>query len=357
MPQVNAQNADMSLYPRKTCELKAIAMRVRNNPHWCWYVAGWLLFTAAQAQTKTPAAPSAPPASSQNSCVIADFRRVALMYHNPQERQDKAIAWLQTNGGSCSPAQMSILISSRASLMGTADSPTLASVFDSLMEKKLGNDPAALSRYYQPVVQGPARGSAAPPAETTTAGPGQVGAAGAGATAAAGAVSTPGANMAGIAMMGQPPGMVAGTPPGAQNINFNMGGPKPPEEDMSRKLPLPTEPMFQFPPEYGPPLLNYFGKLRRQFARSFFMETLSPGKCPEGLTWRNDSCEASFKTPWRFGEKLPQGTKTYPVEPKLVEKLNFDPGYMFVRIGADILALERDTGKVADAVLNLGKAS
>ena len=48
MPQVNAQNADMSLYPRKTCELKAIAMRVRNNPHWCWYVAGWLLFTTAQ---------------------------------------------------------------------------------------------------------------------------------------------------------------------------------------------------------------------------------------------------------------------------------------------------------------------
>lgn len=27
------------------------------------------------------------------------------------------------------------------------------------------------------------------------------------------------------------------------------------------------------------------------------------------------------------------------------------------RIGADILALEKDTGKIADAVLNLGKAS
>jgi hypothetical protein len=246
---------------------------------------------------------------------------------------------------------MSILISSRASLMGTADTSTLASVFDSLMEKKLGNDPAALSRFYQPVVQGPARGSTAAPAETTTAGPAQVGSA-----AGAGAPGAPGANMAGVAVMGQAPGMVAGMPPGAQNINFNMGGPKPPEEDMSRKLPLPTEPMFQFPPEYGPPLLNYFGKLRRQFTRSFFMETLSPGKCPEGLTWRNDACEAAFKATWRFGEKIPQGTKTYPVEPKLIEKLNFDPGYMFVRVGADILALERDTGKVADAVLNLGKA-
>ena len=253
---------------------------------------------------------------------------------------------------------MSILISSRASLMGTSDSSTLSSVFDALMEKKLGNDPAALSRYYQPVVQGPARSSAAASSETTTAGPAQGGAtAGAGAPGTPGAPGAPGANVTGVAVMGQAPGMVAGMQPGTQNINLNMGGPKPPEEDMSRKMPLPSEPMFQFPPEYGTPLLNYFGKIRRQFTRSFFMETLSPGKCPEGLTWRNDGCEASFKATWKFGEKIPQGTKTFPVEPKLIEKLNFDPGYTFVRIGADILALEKDTGKVADAVLNLGKAS
>ncbi len=330
-------------------------MRAKNNPHWIWYAVGFLLLTAAQAQVKRTATPPAPKASSQDACVIAEFRRIALTHHHPQERQDKVIAWLQTNGASCTPAQMSILISSRASLMGTSDTSTLSSVFDALMEKKLGNDPAALSLYYQPVVQGP-RASAATGAENTTAGPGQVGGAGAAPTAA-GAMGTPGANVTGVAMMGQAPGMVAGMPTGAQNININMGGPKPPEEDMSRKMPLPSEPMFQFPPEYGTPLLNYFGKLRRQFTRSFFMETLSPGKCPEGLNWRNDGCEASFKTAWRFGEKIPQGAKTYPVEPKLVEKLNFDPGYTFVRIGADILALERDTGKVADAVLNLGKAS
>jgi hypothetical protein len=41
----------------------------------------------------------------------------------------------------------------------------------------------------------------------------------------------------------------------------------------------------------------------------------------------------------------------------LIEKLNFDPGYTFVRIGGDILALERDTGKIADAIMNLGKAT
>mgnify|MGYP000848808581 FL=1 len=333
-------------------------MRVKNTPNWCLYVASCLVLTVAQAQPRAPATPSPTATASSDSCVIADFRRIALTNHHPQERQDKVIAWLQANGGSCSPAQMSILISSRASLMGTSDSSTLASVFDALMEKKLGNDPAALSRYYQPVVQGPARSSASAGSETTTAGPAQGGAtAGAGAPGTPGAPGAPGANMTGVAVMGQAPGMVAGMQPGTQNINLNMGGPKPPEEDMSRKMPLPSEPMFQFPPEYGTPLLNYFGKIRRQFTRSFFMETLSPGKCPEGLTWRNDGCEASFKATWKFGEKIPQGTKTFPVEPKLIEKLNFDPGYTFVRIGADILALEKDTGKVADAVLNLGKAS
>ena len=164
------------------------------------------------------------------------------------------------------------------------------------------------------------------------------------------------------AVLAPTPGMLPGAgagggAPANQNININLGGAKPPEEDMSRKMPLPNEPLFVFPPDVGAPMLNYFGKIRRQFARSFFMETLSPGKCPEGMTWRSDKCEANLKVAWRFGEKVPQGVKTYPVEPKLIEKLNFDAGYTFVRIGGDILALERDTGKIADAILNLGKTS
>lgn len=248
---------------------------------------------------------------------------------------------------------MSILISSKASLMGTADGGALGAVIDGIMEKKMGGDQGAVSRYYRPEAQAPAKGreDSAPP-KTTESGvaPNATVAGANAANAGMPAVVAPVVTMGG-APAGGPVPTVAGTP----NININMGGPKP-EEDMSRKYPLPSEPMFAFPPEFGAPALNYFGKIRRQFVRSFFMETLSPGKCPEGMAWRNDACEAGMKVAWRFGEKLPQGAKTYPVEPKLVEKLNFDPGYTFVRVGGDILALERDTGKVADAVLNLGKA-
>ena len=249
--------------------------------------------------------------------------------------------------------QMSIIVSSKATLLGTSDSVALGAVVDGIMERRMGADHGAVSRYYRPEVQSPGSGrEGAAPAQTTESGPAPAGTANAGAPGAANAGVVP----AVVAMAGMPAAAMPGAT-GTPNININMGGPKPPEEDMSRKYPLPTEPMFVFPPEFGTPALNYFGKIRRQFVRSFFMETLSPGKCPEGMNWRNDVCEVGIKVAWKFGEKLPPGAKTYPVEPKLVEKLNFDPGYTFVRIGGDILALERDTGKVADAVLNLGKAT
>jgi len=304
------------------------------------------LLTANTAHAQARARPAQPVAAEApaSSCVIAEFRQVALLIHDPLERQNKAIEWLQKNGGSCSLMQMSILISSKASLLGTSDSVALGAVIDAIVEKKLGSDHAAVSRRYRPEVQGPAKGrEEAPPAKTTMAGPGPK-------SPTDGPVA--GAPAATVVAMASP---TAAMP--APNININMGGVKQPEEDMSRKFPLPTEPMFVFPPEFGTPVINYFGKIRRQFVRSFFMETLSPGKCPEGMNWRNDACEASFKVAWKFGEKLPQGTKTYPIEPKLIEKLNFDPGYTFVRVGGDIFALERDTGKVADAVINLGKLS
>ena len=321
--------------------MKVEHLKPNLNQFWLGCAIGLLMLASAQAQaqaqTRARGAPAPAPAPAEapaGSCVIAEFRLLALTNHDPQERQNKAIDWLKKNGGSCSPMQMSILVSSKASLLGTSDSVTLGAVIDGIIEKKMGADHAAISRYYRPEVQGPSKGrEEAAPAKTTESGP-----------SPAGTVGVAGAGMPAPTVVA-----VAGTAATAS--------PKTPEEDMSRKLPLPTEPMFVFPPELGKPVLNYFGKIRRQFVRTFFMETLSPVKCPEGMNWRNDACEVGFKAAWKFGEKLPQGTKTYPVEPKLVEKLNFDPGYTFVRVGGDILALERDTGKVADAVLNLGKAT
>ena len=340
----------------------AIAMKVESLKHhryqfWLGCAFSFLMVVTAHAQTRPRAtAPAPAPAVPTGSCIIAEFRQLALTHHHPQEREAKAIDWLKKNGNFCSPMQMSIIVSSKASLLGTSDSVALGAVVDGIMERRMGADHSAVSRYYRPEVQSPGGGrEGAAAAQTKESGPAPAGTATAGASGAPGAANASVAPTV-VAMAGMPAAAMPGAT-GTPNININMGGPKPPEEDMSRKYPLPTEPMFVFPPEFGTPALNYFGKIRRQFVRSFFMETLSPGKCPEGMNWRNDACEVGIKVAWKFGEKLPPGAKTYPVEPKLVEKLNFDPGYTFVRIGGDILALERDTGKVADAVLNLGKAT
>jgi len=53
--------------------------------------------------------------------------------------------------------QMSILVSSKASLLGTSDSVTLGAVIDGIIEKKMGADHAAISRYYRPDVHAQAR--------------------------------------------------------------------------------------------------------------------------------------------------------------------------------------------------------
>lgn len=303
------------------------------------------------AQNRRPAATSNVP---QGTCTVAEFRMLALSTHDPKERSDKAIAWVNQNGPACTPAQLAMIMSNRPTWMGTGDSLQLTTGIERLLEIKSSNDPQALERLYRPVVQSPVRREAAATSPDPT--PPVVapaGAAGVTAVVGAGVPGMPGtAGVAAVGMGGLSGPGGAGAP--GQNVNINLA-PPPPEVDMSRKMPLPTEPWFSFPPELGMPLLNYFGKIRRQFVKSFYMETLTPGKCPEGMTWRNDRCEPSFTGAWKFGEKIPQGVKTYPVEPKLVEKLNFDPGYTFVRVGGDILALERDTGRVADAVLNLGK--
>lgn len=124
--------------------------------------------------------------------------------------------------------QMSIIVSSKATLLGTSDSVALGAVVDGIMERRMGADHGAVSRYYRPEVQSPGSGrEGAAPAQTTESGPAPAGTANAGAPGAANAGVVP----AVVAMAGMPAAAMPGAT-GTPNININMGGPKPPEEDM-----------------------------------------------------------------------------------------------------------------------------
>jgi hypothetical protein len=310
-----------------------------------------LIVSGAQAQTtKKAASPAAASGSYAGTCSIAEFRTLALSTHDPQERSELVTQWLKVNASTCSISQILLISSNRPQWLGSSNSVKVAGLFDQIIETKLKNDPVALKYMYGSEGAAPAGGSRRGNEEASGgAMPAAQGTAGA---------SAPGMSMQAVGSVAAP-GPISGAPApaAASNINISMGAP-PPAEDMSRKLPLDSEPKPVFPPERGNQMKNYFGKLRTEMIRNYFMENSSPGNCPDGLTFsKTVGCESKFPVAWKFGEALPPGTKSFPIPEPLLSKLNFYPGYQFLRVGPDVLALEKDSGKVADAVTNLGKSN
>ncbi len=307
---------------------------------------------SAQTTKKNPL-PVPPNVANPYTCSIAEFRTMALTTHDPQERGDLAAQWLKANGPSCSISQVLLLSSNRPQWLGSANTVKIAGVFDQIIENKLKNDPLALKYLYgSEGATSPSSGSKKGAEETS--------AAGAPAAPAAGAAPPPGTVTlaVGTGSAAAPVGGAPAAAPAAQNINISLGASSPQPEDLSRKLPLDSEPKPVFPPERGKQMKNYFGKLRTEMIRNYFMENSSPGSCPEGLSFSKAAgCESKNPVAWKFGEALPSSAKSFPIPEPLLSKLSFYPGYQFVRVGTDVLALEKDSGKVADAVLNLGKTN
>jgi len=308
-----------------------------------------LITFGVHAQTTKKADLAAPQSNSYvNSCSISEFRTLALTTHDAQERSEVLTKWLKTNSASCSTYQILLLSNNRSQWMGTADTVKVAGLFDQIIEAKLKNDPQALKSMYGS--EGAAAGGSKKRSESAGAGGAS--------TESSGAAPPPGTVM--LAAGAAPAAVSMGAAPAAtaaQSINISLGASSPQVEDLSKKLPLDTEPKPVFPPERGRQLKNYFGKIRTEMIRNYFMENSSPGNCPEGLTFsKTAGCESRVAVPWKFGEPLPPSAKTFPIPEPLLSKLSFYPGYQFVRVGADILALEKDSGKVADAVLNMGKS-
>jgi len=305
-----------------------------------------------QAQTtKKPAAPSASNNPYVNTCSIAEFRTLALTTHDPQQRAEVLTQWLKTNAATCSLSQILLLSSNRPQWIGTADSAKLAGLFDQIIESKLKNDPQALRYMYGS--EGAAQtGGSKKGGDEPSSGAAAMAAPVALAPAQAPATLAAGAGTAVAPIVGATPAAAAA------NINISLGAGAAPVEDLSRKLPLDTEAKPVFPADRSKQMKNYFGKLRAEMILNYFMENSAPGKCPEGLSFsKTAGCENKFPVAWKFGEALPANAKTFPIPEPLLSKLSFYPGYQFVRVGADILALEKDSGKVADAVLNFGKSS
>lgn len=102
--------------------------------------------TAKTGSAKKPA--DSPTAQAAPSCLVANFRTLALETHHPEERSLKTEAWLKANGASCSLEQILIIRANRAHWLGNADSASLMGMVDAIAETKLKNQPLLMAQLY-----------------------------------------------------------------------------------------------------------------------------------------------------------------------------------------------------------------
>ena len=97
-----------------------------------WLLSAMLATAAAQPAKRVtrPAAPAEPRAV----CVVAEFKGIGLLTHDPQERSAKAAQWLQRNGSACTLTQVITITSNRAAWLGTADTPMLMAKLEGMLE-------------------------------------------------------------------------------------------------------------------------------------------------------------------------------------------------------------------------------
>jgi hypothetical protein len=99
-----------------------------------------IIFSASQvsAQRTTPNA----------NCLVSEFRSIALLTHDIEQRIIKINDWIKLNGASCTPSQLSAIASNRANWLGTADTVAISSSIDGLIEAKIKNEPDLMAQMY-----------------------------------------------------------------------------------------------------------------------------------------------------------------------------------------------------------------
>lgn len=124
-----------------------------------WIVSSLLVSAQAQSGVASVASGIMGAASPPNVCLLADFRALALTTHEPAQRLDLALTWMNQHARHCSVDQLKVLNNYRPSWMGAADHPKLQGMIDSLIEARTANDPEKLKALFTPEV-------ALPPEET-----------------------------------------------------------------------------------------------------------------------------------------------------------------------------------------------
>lgn len=79
-------------------------------------------------------------ASAQSGCSVQEFYGLAWTWHNPSERHQNLIRWLQFNGEKCNKEQLTIIWNNLPEWAGTADSAQIRQKIISLYSQLVAKD-------------------------------------------------------------------------------------------------------------------------------------------------------------------------------------------------------------------------
>lgn len=266
----------------------------------------WLvLFTPAHAQNKAQTK-----APQSGTCMVAEFRSMALLTHDANERVSKTTDWLKQYGEKCTQAQLNAIASNSPTWLGTAMTVEVAGRIDALLESKISDNPDLMAALY----------------------------------------SSKGKESRASVEVTQPPPAPAPVVPAAQPALAQANtliqpvvvqGPGAGVNDKSREAEVPDA---------------FFGRRQKEQLLEFFEENRGPGECPQGLVKRGDKCESRVKErDWKLRQPLPGSERPEDLPMPLLLKLGQPaPGHQYKKVGADILLLKGPQNIVVDAILDLG---
>ena len=74
-------------------------------------------------------------ATSKKECSVSDFANIAYSTHDPKERHERLMEWLDDSGSYCTKEQLVKVYLNLAQAVGTADTITIRTKIEKLYEK------------------------------------------------------------------------------------------------------------------------------------------------------------------------------------------------------------------------------
>jgi hypothetical protein len=74
-------------------------------------------------------------ATAKKECSVSDFANIAYSIHNPKERHERIVEWLDDSGSSCTKEQLATIYNNLAQAVGTADTIAIRTKIEKLYER------------------------------------------------------------------------------------------------------------------------------------------------------------------------------------------------------------------------------